>query len=206
MKMYKKSDLQLINGMLVSGDEIVAVADRIVDQANELETLVQKAEYLASQPSATPMPSLDGFERKSANEFGERFIATTPVTDLKVAEAMAIMDEADDVAITEAANELLDHFTELAKFIREDYVIDTHAPSIVAFDTPTLGSILDLTTDDLMRAIAKVCGMSAEKVSCDGNCDECELAEDEDDIPDENEDVPSDEDASDEGEPDSAEE
>ena len=201
MKMYKKSDLQLINGMLVSGDEIIAVSDRIVRQANGLETLVQKAEYLADQPSATPMPSLDGFERKSANEFGERFVATTPMTDLKVAEAMAIMDEADDVAITEAANELLNHFTELAKFIREDYVIDTNSSSIIAFDTPTLGSILDLTTDDLMHAIAKVCGMSAEKVSCDGNCDECELAEDEDDISEENEDVPSDED-----EPDSAEE
>lgn len=188
MKMYKKSDLQLINGMLVSGDEIIAVADHIVNQANELETLVQKAEYLSTQPSATPMPSLDGFERKSANEFGERFIATTPVTDMKVAEAMAIMDEADDVAITDVANGLLDQFTELAKFIREDYVIDTNAPSIIAFDTPTLGSILDLTTDDLMHAIAKVCGMSAEKVSCDGNCDECEFADDtvvtEDDVDD----------------------
>jgi hypothetical protein len=185
MKMYKKSDLQLINGMLVSGDEIVMPAASIVDQANRLETLVQKAEYLASQPSAAPMPSLDGFERKSENEIREHFTAITPVTDAKVMEAMAIMDEADDIAISEAANELLANFTDLAKFVREDYVIDCGTP-VPAFDTPELGSILELTMDDVMHAIAKVCGMDA--VKCNGNCDECEFADEtvatEDDVDD----------------------
>jgi hypothetical protein len=160
MKMYKKSDLKLVNGLLVTEDGEVVMPDvRVVRQANELETLWQKAEYLAKQPSAQPMPSLDGFKRKSIHDTDALFTVTTPLMDRKAEEAVALMDELDDMATCEKANALLSEFSALLRFVREDVVLGCGGEVPYLFDTPNLGSVLELTEQDLVDVIAEACGM-----------------------------------------------
>lgn len=168
MKMYKKSDLTLNNGLLVSKDGDIVLPDfRIVQQANGLETMVQKAKYLMSQPEATPMPSLDGFERMSISDNESRkFEVSTPVMDAKAEEAMKLMGEIDDMATVEKANAMLDDFKTLLDFVSQDFVIDC-GDQLYKFDTPVLGNVLELTEEDVVKAIAYICGMAEET---DGEC------------------------------------
>lgn len=166
MKMYKKSVLSLIDGMLVSPDgDIVSVDSAIVSQANKLETLLQQGKYLMAQPEATPAPSLDGFERKSAFDISEaKFNVSTPNLDAKAEETMALMDELDDMAIASKANEMIEEFRELISFAKADYVIDCGVPVCLRFDTPTIGSVLELTPKDVSNVVALVNGMEMNGV------------------------------------------
>ena len=162
MKLYKKSDLSITKGLIVANNGDIILPDpRIVKQINELETLAQQAMYLSKQPEATPMPSLDGFERMSINDSKVKFRAVTPTMDEKAAEAMAIMDEMDDLVIVNKANELLDNFKELIEFVDQDFVIDC-GDMLYCIDTPVLGSLLDLTKNDIVNVIATICGMEDE--------------------------------------------
>lgn len=163
MKMYKKSDLTLNHGLLVSKDgDIILPESRIVYQANALETMIQKAAYLMDQPEATPMPSLDGFERRSIDDSESRkFTVDTPVMDAKAEEAMKLMDEIDDVATADKANAMLDNFKSLLDFVTQDFVIDC-GDQLYKFDTPMLGDVLKLNEADVVNAIAYVCGMTKE--------------------------------------------
>lgn len=163
MKMYKKSDLTLNHGLLVSKDGDIILPDiRIVDQANRLETLAQQSAYLMTQPEATPMPSLDGFKRVSIkDDDGVKFTATTPLMDQKAKEAMAIMDELDDVATVKQANNMLHEFAALLEFVGNDFVIDC-GNELYCFDTPTIGNVLELTDKEVTNAIAYLCGMTED--------------------------------------------
>lgn len=163
MKMYKKSDLKLIDGMLVSDNgDVVIPSDSVVEQANMLETLLQQAEYVDSQPKGRPEPSLDGFERVSEINVAGKFNAPTPVLDSKADEAMAIMDEIDSMAAANHANELQDELADLMGFVRSDYVVDC-GTNLLQFDTPMLGSVLTWDSKYVVDAIARVCG--ANKVT-----------------------------------------
>ena len=179
MKMYNKSDLKLVNGMIVSPNGDIIVPDsKIVEQANSLETLSQKVAYLADQPSATPMPSLDGFKRKSIKDSvtnGAKFEATTPLLDLQAAKTMALMDELDDVKTVEEANKLLSHFSDLLAFVNDEYVIDCGGDSVTAFDTPTLGSVLELTQKKITAVVAMASGLEGDPDCNDCDEDDCVL-------------------------------
>jgi len=165
MKMYKKSELTIVDGMLVSKDGDIIMPDiRIIAQANHLETLVQKSAYLATQPEATPMPSLDGFKRVSIKDGDVEFTATTPLMDAKAQEAMALMGELDDVATVDRANDMVREFKDLLRFVGQDFVVDC-GDVIEFFDTPILGSVLELTKEDVIDAIAEVCGMAKENLT-----------------------------------------
>lgn len=166
MKMYKKSDLTLNHGLLVSKDGDIILPDiRIVDQANRLETLAQQSAYLMTQPEATPMPSLDGFKRVSIKDNdGVKFTATTPLMDQKAEEAMAIMDELDDLATVKQANNMLHEFAALLEFVDNDFVVDC-GNELYCFDTPMIGSVLDLTKDDIISVVASVCGMAEDGIT-----------------------------------------
>ena len=155
MKLYKKSDLSINNGLLVSKDGDIVLPDiKIVNQANELELLIQQYAYLADQPEATPMPSLDGFERASIKDgIKGWFSVKTPTLDKKFDEAMAIMDEIDGQAKAERANKMLDAFADLIEFVEGDSVIDC-GNELYCFDTPVLGNVLELTKDDILDYIA----------------------------------------------------
>lgn len=165
MKMYKKSDLTINDGFLVSKDGDIILPDiNIVNQANELETVLQQSEYIAAQPEATPMPSLDGFKRVSIKDSKTKFTTATPLLDGKQAEAMAIMNELDDVMLVEKANEMLSMYGELIDFVDNDFVVDC-GDSLYRFDTPLLGSVLELTKEDVVDVIARACGMREEGIT-----------------------------------------
>lgn len=162
MKLYKKSDLSITKGLIVANNGDIILPDlHIVKQVNELETMVQQAAYLERQPEATSMPSLDGFERVSINDSKVKFTAVTPTMDEKAAEAMAIMDEMDDLVTVNKANELLGNFKELIEFADHDFVVDC-GDQLYCIDTPMLGSLIDLTKEDIVNAIAAICGMENE--------------------------------------------
>lgn len=171
MKMYKKSKLTLNHGLLVSKDGDIVLPDyRIVQQANALETMIQKAAYLMAQPEATPMPSLDGFERRSIDDSETRkFKVDTPTMDAKAEEAMKLMDEIDDMATADKANAMLDDFKSFLDFVTQDFVVDG-GDQLYKFDTPMLGDVLKLTETDVVNAIAYVCGMAEEKDDDEPTC------------------------------------
>lgn len=158
MKMYRKSDLHTIQGLIVTiDDDIVMPSIDIIEQANELETLLQQAIYLSDQPEATPEPSLDGFVRRT-NKVQGGFTARTPVLDSKVEEAMALMDEIDGMAAADAANQMHEKFDKLIQFVASDFVIDCGS-TVMEFDTPVLGNVLELTIKDVVSAIGTICGV-----------------------------------------------
>jgi hypothetical protein len=69
------------------------------------------------------------------------------------------MDEIDDIVAADRANGMLASYSELASFASVDYVVDTGNGPVMQFDTPTIGSVLDLTIEKLSEVIACVCGM-----------------------------------------------
>lgn len=167
MKMYSKSDLHLFNGLLVSdiNSEIVMPDVNVVKQANALETLAQKVAYLAKQPSAVEAPSLDGFVRESINDGvidDAKFEVSTPLLDIEAAKSMAMMDEIDDMQTVKQANKLLDRFKDLLLFVSDDCFVGTSDGTVMKFDTPTLGSVLELTKDDVISVVAAVAGLEKE--------------------------------------------
>lgn len=166
MKMYKKSDLTIVDGLLVNPDtgDIVTPSTATVWEANELERLVQKAMWLRDQPEATPAPDPADFVRVS--EFGTgkpMFHTSTPTLDAKAEEAMRIMAELDDTALIEEANQLAQTLENLVAFVSSDNVIDTEERP-VRFDMPLLGSILELDHPSLMKAIGIAAGMDPERM------------------------------------------
>lgn len=168
MKLYKKSDLTLdASGLLVTKDGDIVLPDiRIVDQANELETQLQMAEYLKAQPEATPMPTLDGFRRASIKDGSHGwFEVKTPTLDAELDKAMAIMDEIDGQSKANTANSMLKGFEALIEFVDGDSVIDC-GNELYGFDTPLLGSVLELTKADVIDAIRFLCKLD------DGGSDE----------------------------------
>ena len=163
MKKFNKSDLTIIDGLLVSEEtnEVVVINPVIVEQANHLETMLQQATYLGKQPEAAPEPSLDGFKRKSIYDNNNKFTAKTPLLDAKSEETLALMDELDDVATVAEANETLQKFDKLMSFAYRDFVFDRGGDPL-PFDTPTLGNVLELTPLDIMKAVGVLCGMQEE--------------------------------------------
>lgn len=161
MKAYKKNELELIDGMLIhkeSGD-VVAVDNTVVDLANELETRVQKAMFLETQPKFCAGPDLDEFKRKSVNDIN-LFTCDTPLMDKKIEDALAFMDELDDIETTEKLNDAVHGFFDLIMFVRLDTVISLDSQdSIHRFDTPTLGNPLEWDEDKITSAIAEYHGV-----------------------------------------------
>lgn len=174
MKLIKKSDLIIINGMLVCkwNSEVVFPDDAIIDQANELEELYQKALYLNAQPEAAPAPSLDGFKRASVKDALpiEQFYVETPTIDSKVNEAMKFMSEMDEVSLADKANKMLARYADFIKFVSADYVLASGSGT-KEFDMPRLledygnDTVLDITVKDIQEAIAYICGL--EKIDDD---------------------------------------
>ena len=156
MKMYKKSELKLVDGLLLAPDgTVVSPVGNVVAQANSLDTALQKATYLQAQPKATPMPSLDGFERKSCFSTKHKFHVETPLIDGKSEEAIALMDEIDDLDRANQVNKFLDKFEELIRFADSDSVVCTDSDAMEVFDTPMIGDPLMLSGHD----IACIAGM-----------------------------------------------
>lgn len=162
-KMYKKSELTLVEGRLVSKDnEVINLSPSIIRQANDLETLVQKARYLKAQPEEQPAPSLDGFERKTEKGL-RKFEADTPIMDSKVNEAIEFMKELEGTKEVQLMNEMLERYDQLYEFVRSENVFaDCMFPVETMLDTPTLGNVLDWTPDTIVESIAYAFGYGVD--------------------------------------------
>lgn len=161
MKMYKKSELKLVDGLLLAKDgTVVTPVGDVVHQANELDTMVQKAIYLHAQPEATPMPSLDGFERVSNFDMKYALTADTPTLDKRAEEAVQLMDELDDLKRVKEVNKFLEEYSELVRFAEAEQVVCSEADAPEVFDTPTLGNPLDLTPELILKSVGIIYGIA----------------------------------------------
>ena len=163
MKMYKKSDLSLVDGLLLAEDgTIVKPVGDVIAQANELDTLYQKAMYLKAQPAASPMPSLAGFERKSNFDIGVGFTADTPLLDKKSEEAMKLMEEIDDYNTANEVNKFLEGYADLIRFAASDKVVCSEDDAIEVFDTPALGDPLEISVEAIQVTAALIHGLTID--------------------------------------------
>lgn len=162
MKMYDKKDLEYKNGLLVASDgTVMGIDPEIIDLANELETRIQKAEYLAAQPGAVAVPSLDGFTRKSETEM-QKFVCETPIMDKKVEESLKFMEEIEDVQVTNKLNDDLAGLMPLVQFAKDSSIVSMDHVAPRKFDVPTMGNPLKWDEDKLMVFVAMANGISKE--------------------------------------------
>ena len=157
MKRMKKNDLQFVDGYLCDKEGyVVAIDGDVVICANRLDTELQKKLYLDRQPKAQPMPSLDGFKREHLNEVKvpQIEVVDTPVTDKRVAEAMAFVKEMEDQNIANKVNKEAEEYAALFAFVMSDDVwVYTDVDGTYEFDTPFLGNPLDLTQEHVLTVI-----------------------------------------------------
>lgn len=152
-KMYGKSQVIFSNGYIINDDNnVVCLPNKVAEQLNELEEIFQKAEYLKAQDPASPMPSLDGFKRKSIRKTIE-IEASTPTIDAKVAESMAIRDELRKMNNADTMNEFIFKYQEVFHFVQDDTFVE--GEKAVFIDTPTLGNPLDIKVGDLLDKLAE---------------------------------------------------
>lgn len=152
-KMYNKSQVTFSNGYVIDDDSnVVCLPDKVAEQLNELEEIFQKAEYLKAQDPASPMPSLDGFERKSIRKTIE-IEASTPTLDAKVEEGMKIRDELRKMDTAETMNKFIGEYQEVFYFVQDDTFVE--GDKAVFIDTPKLGNPLDIKVDDLLDKLVE---------------------------------------------------
>lgn len=161
MKVYKKSELEVINGYLMTKDmEVVAVSPLFVRNVNALETFLQKASYVSDQPKAQAAPSLDGFKRRTNGREYEIKVET-PLTDKAVEDGVALMRELSQASDVRKVNEIIKNFRVALDFLDSDYVMDAASEDTMAFDTPLIdeafGGVLDVRAQDVIEAIAGYC-------------------------------------------------
>ena len=155
-KLINKDDLTFENNRIVKDDEIVGLPVDVVLQLHKLELMVQQYDYLTAQPSYSPAPSLDGFERKTALKSDRPYVNVpdTPVTDNRVEEAMAFMAEVDKVNEAADVNNMIDRFGALIDWLAAvKFVEGSYTGNI---DTPVLGNPLVLTPGDVAAILTNI--------------------------------------------------
>lgn len=158
-KMYVKSSLRFENGYVLDADDnVIALPAGVAEQLNAMEDEIQKTAYLKAQPKAQPMPSLDGFERKSI--VGHACIsADTPTIDAEIKRSSNILNELRALDEVRSINKMLDKFDEAICFLRDDKFVE--GDKVVMVDAPTIGNIL---TADAGDVIDMLIGEETEKL------------------------------------------
>lgn len=171
MKIYNKAKLHVVDGFITTKKgKIVGVNKTIVEQANRLETELQKCAYAKSQSETTPDTSFEGFERVSSQPKYEVSVAT-PKLDEAIKETMHLMNEIDTVNNVAKINQMIEEYADLVEFADKDIIIATDAEP-VRFDTHFLGSPLNYSRKLIVKAIACICGMEPDKFRI--TYDECD--------------------------------
>ncbi len=159
MKLYKKSELKQVKGRIIDGDGVVLSTDDpdIINLYNALDDAVQRVRYLAAQPKAAPMPSLDGYSRQSELGTEIDFNVKTPAMDKMAEEAEKLMDEIDRVNNGEKMTDSLEMFKPLIDWADDDeaFMSEAWAPRI---DAPILGNILEISAGEIFAVLAEIHG------------------------------------------------
>lgn len=154
-KIYSKSDLDFVNGYIVDKktNEVIALPSHAAEQLNDLETMIQKVQYLADQPEPQPLRSLDGFKRKSALDKDRiKVTAETPELDKRRKISATILDEIRKKDKADSINETIEKFQEAFDFLMSDTFVSDG--KIVRLDLPTIGNPLEVDVSDLLATIA----------------------------------------------------
>lgn len=166
MKLYKKTDLELVNGRVVdkTTNEVIGIEYEIISGLNYLETNYQKAKWLELQPKGIEAPNLDGFVRQSETKSYKVPDPETPIQDRKVKEGLELANELDAVSDTKILNDYISKYADILRWVDNDTVTDCGSVPYELFDTPTLGNVLALTADDLIDAMKYINGIKAPEV------------------------------------------
>jgi len=155
-KLIKKSKCSFEAGHIIKKGEVVGIPQVVWMQLNKLEVIYQQYCYLKKQPAYQPGPSLDDFKRQSSLTSDRPYVETpeTPVTDKRVAEAMAFMEETDKTCNACKVNEVIDEYGDLIDWLNADKFIEGNCYS--AIDTPFLGNPLELDDASVVKIISMI--------------------------------------------------
>lgn len=152
-KMYKKSDLKFENGyVLTKDDEVVALPPKVAEQFNDMETLLQQQAYLAEQGEAKPMPTLDGFERKSMIEHAFVTVETKHL-DAEIERCEGLLHDIRQSDKACQVNAVLAEYDELMVFMHAEKFVE--GDKVVQIDTPTIGDPLAASAEEIISLLAK---------------------------------------------------
>ena len=155
-KIIKKSKCKFEHGLIVKKNKVIGVPTVVALQLMKLETVYQQWDYLRKQPAYQPGPSLNGFERKSIFDTELPYVdmPDTPVTDARIEEAMAFMEECDKVEETGKVNEQIDEYKALIDWCSGDTFVEGNYEQ--ALDTPCLGNPLELEPHTIVSILMAV--------------------------------------------------
>ena len=158
-KFINKSDCVWDNGYVVNGDEIVNIPFAVAMQARALDIMLQQYRHLKKQPTYVPAPSLDDFKAQHIYDGNRPYLEMpdTPVTDKRVAESMAFLDECHREATVKEVNAAIDKFGLLVDWLDSDKIlVDDTATCSNRFDTPALGDMLELSSEDVVSILLTI--------------------------------------------------
>lgn len=160
MKLISKDKLVMKQGRIVEVEtnEIIGVPNEVHLLAAKLETAIQQADYLDQQAPFSPVPTLDGFKRKSIKDKGKWRIEPkpTPVHDQLAEQAEAFMDEADDMQRAGDLQHAVDGYAPLLEWLDAEEVPVAQHYNINVIDTPVLGDLLDLTSEQVIAHLERL--------------------------------------------------
>lgn len=153
-KFYKKSDLTFVDGYVLDEESnVVCLPSKVAEQLNDVETWLQRYNYLIAQPEAQKAPSLEGFERKSAFQ-RVRVTADTPVADRMVADAHSLLEELRNKEAVDTTNEIIGKYSALFDWLSADTFVEGNV--VVRMDLPTIGNPLEMDAIALANIIASI--------------------------------------------------
>jgi hypothetical protein len=123
---------------------------------NKLDIDIQRAQYETVNHPDLAVP-VDEFVPKS--EHGSVvpvFSANTPELDKKAETAMKIMDEIDDMAKAEQANDYIADIRPLFGFVSDEFIVSGEQPTQHRFDLPTIGNPLELKKEDITDLVMTI--------------------------------------------------
>lgn len=155
MKMFNKSDCEYKGGYIVCDGEVVAVDNEVVDLFNKLEEDVQRAQFERGNCGSLPCyKQPDKFVRKT--EHGSIYphvTASTPTLDKMADRAIKMMDEIDEMAKADRANDYFEGIEPLLLFVNDEFIVSGEQGVQHRFDLPTLGDPLMIDKDTLSEFV-----------------------------------------------------
>lgn len=156
MKVFEKKDCQYKDGYIVSGNEVVAVDNEVVDLLNHLDLDIQKFRF--NEEHAVDPIEIPEFKPQSEHRPKVTVSAMeTPTLDKVTEMAMDLMKELDSVSGAEMATRYFDSILPVVKFVINDTIISHDSQfKQFQFDLPTIGNPLELTEEKLADLICEM--------------------------------------------------
>jgi len=153
-KLVSKDKLKFQGGYFYKGNKRVWIETTVVNQLNELETMMQKFKYLEKQGDYRPMPSLDGFKREHIGTVDISIKAATPILDREIEKTKKMLEEIDEHNVSVEAENVAKDFQQLIRWAdSEEIVVSTNEAIFdMICDTPHFNP-LELTVDQVINVI-----------------------------------------------------